>query len=298
MNAAALQQAQQSSLGGPPSTYPFTGATVTVASHNEPPCGGSNVVATSTGLAAFAAALVKAQQAARSVEKDSSNSFHRYKYASAEAIIDEARSALVAAGIACLSTGWRFVPAAADASPRREGRDGKPAPVVVGRVYVQYRVLHESGEWMQFEASTPVIPESGRPEDKAEATALTYNAGYFLRGLLMLPRVEEGSQVDDRDDRRPHHQAPTQARQMPTQHEGNQSREEEVRGLEDGLRRIGREGNMAGHDALVKRIASAGFQGPERERLLVACRDASAAIKHRVTASAEAQAAFGNGGGK
>jgi hypothetical protein len=162
---------------------------------------GSNVVARSEKIGAFATALVKAQTAARSVEKDSSNSFHRYKYASAEAIIDEARSALVAAGIACLSTGWNFVPTAAEHVRPREGKEGKPAPVVVGRVFVQYMVLHESGEWMQFEASTPVIPESGRPEDKAEATALTYNAGYFLRGLLMLPRVEEGSQVDDRHDR-------------------------------------------------------------------------------------------------
>jgi len=32
------------------------------------------------------------------------------------------------------------------------------------------------------------------------ATALTYNLGYFLRGLLLLPRVEEGHEVDQRND--------------------------------------------------------------------------------------------------
>ena len=271
--------------------YPGLGANIYPARDRD----GSNVVAQSASIAKFAAALVKAQQAARSVEKDSSNSFHRYKYASAEAIIDEARGALVSAGIACLSTGWTFVATAAtDRSPPVVSKDGKPSPVAVGRVFVQYRVLHESGEWMQFEASTPVIPESGRPEDKAEATALTYNAGYFLRGLLMLPRVEEGSQVDERDDR--HH-----VRQMPVQHENHQgpavvaanaSRAEEIAAYEADLQRVAGEGTQAGLSAIARKISTAWFVGEDAARLLEACKAASESLRHRITSSQAAQEVF------
>jgi lysozyme len=51
-----------------------------------------------------------------------------------------------------------------------------------------------------------------RPLDKAVATAMTYNLGYFLRGLLLLPRVEEGTDVDQRDDRT---HEPKQVRKVP-----------------------------------------------------------------------------------
>ena len=47
----------------------------------------------------------------------------------------------------------------------------------------------------------PVLPEKGRPIDKAEAGARTYALSYFLRDLLLIPRVDEGSDVDQRDDR-------------------------------------------------------------------------------------------------
>lgn len=139
----------------------------------------------------LAAALVEAQSHAQAVAKDSTNSFHRYKYASAEAVIEEARQALAAAGLALITTGWRFEPHASE--------EFSSAPI--GRVHVKYRLLHTSGESVEFESSTPVISEKGRPADKAEATALTYNLGYFLRGLLLLPRVDESEVVDARDDR-------------------------------------------------------------------------------------------------
>lgn len=145
----------------------------------------SNVVPLSAKT--LGAALVIAQRYARGVEKDSKNQYHQYKYASAEAIIEEAREALSHAGIAASQTGWRVV----------ESND----PAKCAKLIVDYLVEHDaSGEKRTCTTETSIVPEKGRPQDKAEATALTYSLGYFLRGLLLLPRVEEGSQVDERRD--------------------------------------------------------------------------------------------------
>ncbi len=102
-------------------------------------------------------------------------------------MIAESRAALNAAGLALVTLGFSYEKLEADE---------------FGRVCVTYRLVHVSGEHLDFNASTAVIPEKGRPQDKAEATALTYNLGYFLRGLLLLPREEEGAAVDARDDRK------------------------------------------------------------------------------------------------
>lgn len=134
------------------------------------------------------AALVAAQTAAESVGKDAENKFHHYKYASAEAIMAEARSALNEAGLATLMERWELL------APTHEG-----APE---RVKVNFLTIHaHSEQTLKGDVEYFVIPEKGRPEDKATATALTYAEGYYLRGLLCLPRVEEGSQVDDRNDK-------------------------------------------------------------------------------------------------
>lgn len=136
----------------------------------------------------LAAALVAAQTSAESVGKDATNKFHNYKYASAEAIMVEARHALNSAGLATLMERWELLPPTHDGAPER--------------VKVHFLTLHaNSDQTLKGETEYFVMPEKGRPEDKATATALTYAEGYYLRGLLCLPRVEEGSQVDDRDDR-------------------------------------------------------------------------------------------------
>ena len=54
---------------------------------------------------------------------------------------------------------------------------------------------------MGLKYETPIIPDKGRPMDKAVATARTYALGYMLRDLLLLPRVEPSADVDARDDR-------------------------------------------------------------------------------------------------
>lgn len=141
---------------------------------------------------AICKAIVEAQRKATAVHKDSKNKYHDYKYASAEAVLAEGRDALTSAGLALIATTWgyRDVPLA----------NGSEFSKAVGEMTVEYLLLHESGEVASFASTTAVIPEKGRPLDKAQATALTYSLGYTLRGLLMIPRVDEDEDADARND--------------------------------------------------------------------------------------------------
>jgi len=133
----------------------------------------------------LAAALVKAQLAAEAVGKDKANAFHKYKYASAEAMLAEGREALASAGLALMQLGWSVSDS-------------------LGKLHVKYMLLHDSGEHLTWTTETSIIPDKGRPQDKAEAAALTYSIAYTIRGLLLLPRVDDQASVDARDDR--HHE--------------------------------------------------------------------------------------------
>jgi len=138
----------------------------------------------------LAAAIVRAQREARAVEKTAKHEHHRYWYVSADTMIAEGREALCIAGLALMTCGWRFV---AMESPA-VGED------VAGRVVVDYRLVHESGAMVEWTSSSFVIPGKGRPQDKAEMGAITENLSYTIRGLLMLPRVDEGASVETRRD--------------------------------------------------------------------------------------------------
>lgn len=142
----------------------------------------------------LAAALVQAQKAARAVEKGSTNSFHKYNYASAEAIITEAKAALAEAGLALVR---------ADVE---RGEYAGPGDIKQQEMIVSYVLYHECGENQQFVSRGTVVVERGRTVDKAENTALTNMLAYFLRDLLLLPRVPPGTETDAREDREEHHE--------------------------------------------------------------------------------------------
>lgn len=136
------------------------------------------------------AALVEAQKACSAVAKSGTNAFHRYRYATAEDIIEEARGALNANGLAVVTSSWDMLPDTLTSATPSLG--------------VNYWLVHNSGESMLFATVVPMVPDKGRPLDKAQATALTYGLAYFLRGLLLLPRSDEGKekghQPDERND--------------------------------------------------------------------------------------------------
>lgn len=141
----------------------------------------------------LATALAAAQASAHAVEKDATNSFHRYKYASAEAIIAEAKAALSGHGAALLPVEMSIVPAEALGSVA-----GGPAAILRTR----WAILHGSDRH-EMSADWPIIPDKGRPFDKAVAAARTASLGYLLRDLLQLPREEEGTGLDDDSRDRP-----------------------------------------------------------------------------------------------
>ncbi len=141
--------------------------------------------------ATLAAGLVAAQRAAKAVHKDSKNKFHGYNYASGEAVIAEAKEALSAGDLAFFMKGYSIRMLDGTACDMGGVEESATA------VFPTYILVHASGEREEMPASpTPIMPEKGRPPDKALAAALTYNLAYTLRGLLMLPRVAEDKEPE------------------------------------------------------------------------------------------------------
>ncbi len=134
--------------------------------------------------AALYAALAKAQAACAGTEKKSSNAHHRYKYASAEDMIDAATQAMAPNDLWLVCT---------SAVP-----DDLSAPKAMT---VMYLLGHASGDSMVLgPSSLTTHPDRGRPGDKAVTTCLTYLQAYCIRGILNVPRVEEGTERDSQDD--------------------------------------------------------------------------------------------------
>ena len=103
----------------------------------------------------IAKAIVQAQANAERVGKDGRNAHHKYDYASAEAILTVASTALTDAGLA-------LVPKSTT-SRADEG----------GRMMVrEYLLVHESGQTMEMKQEWPIVPDRGRPMDKAVAAGL------------------------------------------------------------------------------------------------------------------------------
>lgn len=138
---------------------------------------------------ALAAALVRAQAQMRPVGKDSTNQFHRYKYASSEDIIDASRDVLTANGLSFTVEGAAYTPIAGEAV--------WGGVAILGMSFV---LEHASGEQRRMTSSIPVCPEKGRPLDKALFAARTEGLGYALRDLLLIPRLD-AQDIQGRPDR-------------------------------------------------------------------------------------------------
>lgn len=150
----------------------------------------------------IAKGLVKAMAAAKAVAKGAENKHHGYAYASAESVITEAREALAAGGISLLTESWDVV----TREVRYPSTDADGVVTMTAEdedhVVVYYLLVSAEGDsWRPDRpVRTPILPEKGRPPDKALATALTYNLSYYLRALLLLARVAKDEEVDTRDD--------------------------------------------------------------------------------------------------
>jgi hypothetical protein len=132
----------------------------------------------------LAKALALAQTRCKAVPHDKKNEYHGYRYTSAEAILIEAKEALTAAGLALVPIGQDLVTGEGHAEVRRT-----------------FLLMHLSGQSVPITASWPVVPDRGRPLDKAFAGAVTTSLAYLLRDLLVMPRVDEADDLAARQDR-------------------------------------------------------------------------------------------------
>lgn len=120
-----------------------------------------------------------AQQSIAGIVKDGHNSFAKYDYVSAEALIRDSRSALHSAGLVLVPAALRIV---------GEGEER--------RLDASWEVRDEEGAAVAVGCAWPVVIEKGRPLDKAIAVARTASLGYLLRDLLLLPRVAHEDELD------------------------------------------------------------------------------------------------------
>lgn len=176
------------------------------------------------GRAETAKALAHAISECHAVTKNAENSHHKYKYASADAIIEEGRKALAAAGLA-------LVPI--EASLNGSEREG-PDRFELVRTFA---LLHTSGEITPLRVCWPVVPGNGRPLDKATAAADTSSLSYLLRDLLMMPRVDPSDDMNTRDDRPQPAKPPKPKQSLPANGEELQAR---LKAYEDKMVAAGR----------------------------------------------------------
>ena len=154
------------------------------------------------------AALVKAQREVQVALKASKNDFHKYRYASAEEVLTVARDALNDNGLSLSPLSENIVPMPAGVT------DGA-APCLL---HARYILEHEDGESRIIETHVPIVPEKGRPLDKALFGARTESLGYVLRDLLLIPRVDapDVSGRADRGERPQRQEQPRSAVTAPT----------------------------------------------------------------------------------
>lgn len=136
----------------------------------------------------LAAALVEAQREVKPVAKDATNSFHKYKYSSSEAVYGEARRALTGAGLAAslVSTEVHLMSLPGDAYQEM--------------LRCRFVLVHAaSADRLESTHEIPILIEKGRPFDKALMGARTTALAYYLRDLLLMQRGDF-DEVDSRAD--------------------------------------------------------------------------------------------------
>ena len=154
--------------------------------------------------ASLARNMTRAQQACRAVPKDAYNTFHRYKYASAEALIEEGKAALSSAGVALIPV---------EQSLNGYSKEGEGRFELIRK----FLLIDSSGECLPIQSAWPVVPEKGRPLDKATAIASTLSLAYLLRDLLLMPRVDPSDDLAGQASEPPATPAKTAAGPAPGQ---------------------------------------------------------------------------------
>lgn len=132
-------------------------------------------------------ALLKAQKAIEGVSKDKTHSFSHYKYTSSEHLVSVARRVLIENGLVVGRRNWSFEGVTNDSELLK----------VKSRLFVSHP---ESGESFDEDVVFPAIVRKGTAADKAICASLSTSLAYWLRDILLLPRMDEAESMDRRND--------------------------------------------------------------------------------------------------
>ncbi len=143
----------------------------------------------------FAKSLVMAQGMMRSLVKDKAS--YIGKFVSTETVVQATKEVLSDCGLAVVGVGSTIT----KGEPVDVETKGVVSTIPTWHMHTTYRVYSKSGYHEDMTFDMAVVPEKGKPLDKAIAAAATFSLGYFLRGLLQIPRVGSEQEVDERDDR-------------------------------------------------------------------------------------------------
>lgn len=135
---------------------------------------------------ALKGALLVAQRALPGVEKNAENKYAKYNYVNIEQMLVECRTALLQAGLVFTVDNWTC---------SKQGDQDF--------ITVMYTLSHpESGEeQVHGPYTSAVVVEKGKPLDKSQMSAASFQLTYVLRGLLMVARVDDLAQVQEVDAR-------------------------------------------------------------------------------------------------
>lgn len=147
----------------------------------------------------LASKLLTAQINVEEAAKNCRNEHHKFNYASADSVAAIAKTALNAAGLLLVNTGWKLntTPTVLHDDPNR------PEYVANTAIIATFVLIDpESDERLELTSELPFVPVKGRPEDKAALASLTEMRGYVALGLLGIERVDAGDlpDVSGRDD--------------------------------------------------------------------------------------------------
>jgi hypothetical protein len=116
---------------------------------------------TSESISKIAPALLQAQKAIRFAVKDATNGHLKNKYADLASVIDAVKGPLNDAGIIFIQS---------------------PAPSDDGKLHLTTRLIHESGEWIESTAVTPLQ----KSDPQGVGSAITYMRRYSLAAITGL----------------------------------------------------------------------------------------------------------------
>jgi hypothetical protein len=137
----------------------------------------------------LAQCIHKAQAEVRAALKTSTNTFHNYRYASADEVVTVARDALEAAGLA-----WLVIEERIELLPAGSADWAGGAVALLHATYAM--VCADNGAAHRFPTTFPIVPTPGKSSgwsrelDKSTAAARTEANGYALRDALLIPRED------------------------------------------------------------------------------------------------------------